>query len=245
MRALKYLNLSFNQLEGRIPNGGVYKNIRSEDLLGNPSLCGTRFLSACNIKRNQTSSHSFSKKTWIILAALGSVFCLILLVLGILLFHRYMKKKKKVNDTEDTNPKYTSALSLQRFHQKDLEHATNNFSPENIIGASSLSTVHKGTLEDGKNVAVKKLNHQFPAESGKCFDREVKTLSKLRHRNLVKVLGYAWESKKLKALVLEHMENGNLDNITYGQMADDWTLSNRIDILVSVASGLSIPAFRL
>lgn len=245
MRALKYLNLSFNQLEGHIPKGGVFKNIRSEDLLGNPSLCGTRFLSACNIKRNQTSSHSFSKKTWIILAALGSVFCLILLVLGILLFHRYMKKKKKVNDTEDTNPKYTSALSLQRFHQKDLEHATNNFSPENIIGASSLSTVHKGTLEDGKNVAVKKLNHQFPAESGKCFDREVKTLSKLRHRNLVKVLGYAWESKKLKALVLEHMENGNLDNITYGQMADDWTLSNRIDILVSVASGLSIPAFRL
>nr|XP_016495461.1 PREDICTED: LRR receptor-like serine/threonine-protein kinase FLS2 [Nicotiana tabacum] len=35
------------------------------------------------------------------------------------------------------------------------------------------------------------------------------------------------------------MEKGNLDNIIYDQMVDDWTLSNRIDILVSVASGLS------
>ncbi|MCD7455152.1 LRR receptor-like serine/threonine-protein kinase fls2 [Datura stramonium] len=124
--------------------------------------------------------------------------------------------------------------SLRRLMSLDLSHNLLTGTLPRAVLASMRSTLEMERL------AVKKLNHQFSAESGKCFDREVKTLSQLRHRNLVKVLGYAWESKKLKALVLEYMENGNLDSIIYGQMVDDWTLSNRIDILVSVASaGLS------
>lgn len=135
----------------------MFDNIRSVDLQGNPSLCGSKFLGSCSIKSNQTSSHGFSKKTRIIL---GPVLVLILLVLGIVLFYLY-KKKQKVKDSEDIIPNYASLLSLRRFYQKDLEQATDNFSPQNIIGASSLSNVYKGTLEGRKIVAVKKLNLHF------------------------------------------------------------------------------------
>jgi LRR receptor-like serine/threonine-protein kinase FLS2 len=56
----------------------------------------------------------------------------------------------------------------------------------------------------------------------------------------VKVLGYAWESRKLKALVLEYMENGNLDSIIHDPEVDQsrWTLSERLKVFISIATGL-------
>ncbi|GMP73900.1 hypothetical protein CsSME_00031491 [Camellia sinensis var. sinensis] len=235
-RNLFYLDLSGNKLGGPIPESGIFKNINASSLEGNQALCGTTsFLSPCS-----TKNYGLSKKTILILAVLGSVSVLLFLVLVLCIFNRYTKKEKP-EGAEYSEPEYASAVSLERFDQKDLEQATDFFSEDNVIGASSLSTVYKGGLEDGQTIAVKKLNlQQFPAESDKCFYNEIKTLSQLRHRNLVKILGYAWESRKLKALVLEYMENGNLESIIHDPCTDHsrWTLSHRIDTLVSVASGL-------
>ncbi|XP_076940248.1 LRR receptor-like serine/threonine-protein kinase FLS2 [Bidens hawaiensis] len=68
----------------------------------------------------------------------------------------------------------------------------------------------------------------------------MKTLAKLRHRNLVKVVGYAWESRKLKAVVLEYMENGNLVMVIHDSGIDrsKWNLSERVNMLVSISKGL-------
>lgn len=235
--SLKHLNLSFNHLEGHVPEKGIFVNIDSSSLMGNEALCGIAFLGSCDKK----GSKKLSKRTKQILLALGSVGVLFALVLTLLII-KYKPGRKKSEGLENTEPPYASAMNLKRFEQKDLETATEFFSEDNIIGASSLSTVYKGLLEEGKVIAVKKLNlHQFSAESDKCFNREVKILSRLRHRNLVKVIGYAWESRKLKALVLEYMENGNLDSIIHDAQMDGsrWMLSKRIEICISIASGLS------
>ncbi|KAI3845758.1 hypothetical protein MKW92_027839 [Papaver armeniacum] len=93
------------------------------------------------------------------------------------------------------------------------------------------STVYKGRLKNETLIAVKKLIlDQFPEESNKCFDRELKTLSCLRHKNLVKIIGYAWESGKLKALVLQYMENGT--------WRSRWTLEERMKVCISVANAM-------
>lgn len=166
---------------------------------------------------------------------------LLLLVLGIVYYKRcWTKRKQKAREMSRVN--CNAALSIQRFDPKDIEIATDFFSQHNIIGASNLSTVYKGRLEDGQIVAIKMLNlQQFAAESDKYFYKEAKILSQLRHRNLVKVIGYAWESRKLKALVLEYMENGSLEQIIHSPSVDrsTWTLSKRIDIFISIAEALA------
>jgi LRR receptor-like serine/threonine-protein kinase FLS2 len=237
LSSLKHLNLSFNHLEGRVPESGLFKNISSSSLVGNPALCGTKSLKSCSKK----NSHTFSKKTTVfILLAIGVVSIFLVLSVVIPLFLQ-RAKKHKTTSTENMEPEFTSALKLIRYDRNEIENATSFFSEENIIGASSLSTVYKGQLEDGKTIAVKQLNFQkFSAESDKCFYREIKTLSQLRHRNLVKVLGYAWESAKLKVLVLEYMQNGSLESIIHNPQVDQswWTLYERINVCVSIASAL-------
>lgn len=144
-------------------------------------------------------------------------------------------------DTENHESVNGSALALKRFSPKELENATGCFSSDYIIGSSSLSTVYKGQFEDGQIVAIKRLNlQQFSANTDKIFKREASTLCQLRHRNLVKIHGYAWESQKIKALVLEYMENGNLDSIIHDREVDQsrWTLSERLRVFISIASGL-------
>lgn len=135
---------------------------------------------------------------------------------------------------------YAVAPSLLRFTERDLEMATNFFSEDNVIGSSGLSTVYKGILQ-GKIVAVKKLNlNSLSGDIDKIFDNELSTLARLRHRNLVKIIGYSWESGKLKALVLEYMEQGSLETVIHDPAADEsrWILSERVNVFTSIAHGL-------
>ncbi|KAI3800674.1 hypothetical protein L1987_28768 [Smallanthus sonchifolius] len=234
--ALKHLNLSFNNLEGRVPETGLFKNSSAIGLLGNPSLCVTNNTKSCVFSTRSDHSHKISV---LITAILGSLGLLLVLFLGILCYHRVIKPIFK--ESGDPDQEYTRGSTLKRFDRKELEDATDGFNESNILGTSSLSTVYKGTLTDGRMIAVKSLNFtEFPAESDKSFNKEMNTLAKLRHRNLVKVLGYAWESGKLKAVVLEYMENGNLDRVLHDSEIDRsrWDLSERVNVLVSVSRGL-------
>nr|GEU50970.1 LRR receptor-like serine/threonine-protein kinase FLS2 [Tanacetum cinerariifolium] len=232
MLTLEHLNLSFNQIEGRAPDTGIFRNVTAVGLVGNPSLCFTNATDPCASSRKQNHSHHLSRKNVLIFAILGFLAVITGLSIAVLRYRHARKPKVK---------EYTPSISLKRFDRKELEDATEGVSEKNIVGTSSLSTVYKGKLQDGTMIAVKSLNfRQFSAESDKSFDREMKILAILRHRNLVKVLGYAWESGRLKALVLEYMENGNLDRVIHDSGVDRsrWNLAERVEVLVSVSRAL-------
>lgn len=83
--------------------------------------------------------------------------------------------------------------------------------------ALMLSTLSKGVLLDGREVAIKrrldvptKLDFQ---ESD--FDSEIQAITQLQHINIVKLLGYCYHGKE-KILVYEYMLNGNLDSLIFG-----------------------------
>ncbi|KAL6897316.1 hypothetical protein ACP4OV_007012 [Aristida adscensionis] len=125
-----------------------------------------------------------------------------------------------------------------RFSFKDLYHATNGFKSKNLLGVGGFGKVYKGVLVKSKlEVAVKRVSHES-RQGMKEFIAEVVSIGRLRHRNLVQLLGYCRRKGEL-LLVYEYMPNGSLDKYLYcGESMPtlDWT--QRFNIIKGVATGL-------
>ncbi|XBI18432.1 hypothetical protein VPH35_060217 [Triticum aestivum] len=125
------------------------------------------------------------------------------------------------------------------FTLRDLEFATNRFAKSNILGEGGYGVVYKGRLMNGTEVAVKKiLNNVGQAE--KEFRVEVEAIGHVRHKNLVRLLGYCVEGIH-RMLVYEYVNNGNLEQWLHGAMSQHGILSweSRTKILLGTAKALA------
>ncbi|XP_022880112.1 G-type lectin S-receptor-like serine/threonine-protein kinase At4g27290 [Olea europaea var. sylvestris] len=150
--------------------------------------------------------------------------------------------KGKMKSEAETGGHNTDAgreedMDLPLFNLATIFLATQNFSVNMKLGEGGFGPVYKGTLEDGKNIAVKTLSK----DSGQGlneFTNEVKLIAKLQLRNLVKLLGCCIEDEE-KILIYEYMPNGSLDSFIFDQTRlyqIDW--SKRFNIICGVARGL-------
>lgn len=105
-----------------------------------------------------------------------------------------------------------SYISAQRFQLKDLKRATGNFDPKNILGRGGCGVVLKGML-DQKEVAVKRFFNDS-SQGAKDLIAEVTTIGNLHHKNLVKLIGWCYESNEL-LVVYEFMPNGSLEKLIF------------------------------
>nr|GLL24034.1 G-type lectin S-receptor-like serine/threonine-protein kinase At1g11300 isoform X3 [Ipomoea trifida] len=130
----------------------------------------------------------------------------------VLLKHRG-KKSSKIMPREDTSQvKLLDELPV--FDFEIIDKATKHFHDGNKLGEGGFGPVYKGILEDGQEIAVKRLS-ESSAQGQKEFTNEVVVLSKLQHRNLVRLLGCCIERGE-KMLVYEFMPNGSLDALLFG-----------------------------
>ncbi|PUZ57844.1 hypothetical protein GQ55_5G461900 [Panicum hallii var. hallii] len=118
-----------------------------------------------------------------------------------------------------------------------LEAATDGFSDGNLLGRGGFGPVYKGVLQDGQQIAVKKLS--LGSRQGvREFLNEVHLLLKVQHRNLVSLLGCCASSGQ-KMLVYPYFPNGSLDHILFNRQKSvqlDWP--KRYQILIGLARGL-------
>ncbi|CAN0921201.1 L-type lectin-domain containing receptor kinase IX.1 [Linum grandiflorum] len=105
----------------------------------------------------------------------------------------------------------------KKFSYKELVAATDNFSEEGKLGQGGFGGVYKGYLKDveAEFVAVKKVS-SGSKQGKKEYISEVMTISRLRHRNLVQLVGYS-HKKGSFMLVYEFMHNGSLDAHLFGK----------------------------
>ncbi|XP_019464269.1 PREDICTED: probable receptor-like protein kinase At5g18500 [Lupinus angustifolius] len=125
------------------------------------------------------------------------------------------------------------------FTLRDLEVATNRFSKDNIIGEGGYGVVYRGQLVNGSPVAVKKLLNNL-GQAEKEFRVEVEAIGHVRHKNLVRLLGYCIEGTH-RLLIYEYVNNGNLEQWLHGAMRQYGFLTwdARIKILLGTAKALA------
>ncbi|KAJ4844691.1 hypothetical protein Tsubulata_020666 [Turnera subulata] len=178
---------------------------------------------------------SSSKKALIGGLAGGAGLVLLLLVVFFVWFKSSRKRKAAPRgDILDA----TELRGPTTYHYKDLKSATNNFSDENKLGEGGFGDVYKGTLKNGKIVAVKKLALGQSRRAKTDFESEVALISNVHHRNLVRLLGCCSKGPEL-LLVYEYMANSSLDRFLFGGRRGLLNWSQRYDIILGTAQGLA------
>ncbi|XP_068338863.1 L-type lectin-domain containing receptor kinase IX.1-like, partial [Pyrus communis] len=178
-----------------------------------------------------------------LLIGLGIVGSLIL-VGGLGLVWFIFCKKRKAVEERDENPFLNNLIDEEiekgagprKFSYRELAQATSNFEEGKKLGEGGFGVVYKGFIKDLHSyVAVKKIS-SGSKQGLKEYASEVRIISRLRHRNLVQLIGWCHEESKL-LLVYEFMSNGSLDSHLFKETRLlSWPA--RYKIVQGLASGL-------
>lgn len=144
----------------------------------------------------------------------------------------YLKKKNA-----DPIENWELELGPHRYSYQELKKATKNFREKELLGFGGFGRVYKGTLPESKTqVAIKRIS-QDSKQGLREFVAEIASIGRLRHRNLVQLLGWCRLRSDL-LLVYDFMANGSLDKFLFEEpkMILDW--EQRFKVIKGVASGL-------
>ncbi|KAJ0096559.1 hypothetical protein Patl1_28375 [Pistacia atlantica] len=194
------------------------------------------------------NSSLFRKETDGVNARKTKIIVSVTVSLGVLLIAASVMTGLVVSRRRKRNPGVTMNLTSinddlergagpRKFSYKDLATATNNFSDDRKLGEGGFGAVYKGYFIDtDMAVAVKKIS-KGSRQGKKEYITEVKTISQLRHRNLVQLIGWCHDGGQF-LLVYEFMPNGSLDFHLFGKKTSPLTWAVRYKISLGLASAL-------
>nr|XP_043636938.1 receptor-like protein kinase isoform X2 [Erigeron canadensis] len=240
------LRLGGNSLGGKIPSSIVelkalgILNLSHNCLTGNPGLCVDCVLNSCEAARDlRRCAHPSAKQKGLTkfqtaMVALGTSTFLFAFVIGIGLMLHCRRREK--HDIEEI---YDDKVDDDSLFYKVME-ATDDLDDRYIIGRGAHGTVYKASLGRGDGVyAVKKLMFGGSKEGSTSMVREIETVGKVRHRNLVKLEDF-WIKKDYGLILYKYMHNGSLHDILHEVHPPpllDWSI--RCNIALGTAHGLA------
>eukprot|EP01018_Ginkgo_biloba_P037135 Gb_05126 [translate_table: standard] len=229
------LNVSFNNFTGDLPDTHFFRELPASDLSGNAGLC-TAGTDDCFelLEEEPQEGHSRISGVKLIISLLFSITG-ILLFLGICLLLRARKMPpKEFEDPEIGWPWHMTPFQKLSFSVEDV---VDRLVDTNIIGKGCSGVVYKGEMPNRDIIAVKKLwPSKKEGQQRDSFAAEVKTLGSIRHRNIVRLLGYC-SNNKTKLLMYDYMSNGSLGSLLHEmRVMLEW--ETRYNIVLGAAQGL-------
>lgn len=159
------------------------------------------------------------------------------------------KNSSAKNDDSSKTPLTKSSNSDYHMYERGnitidievLRQATDNFSENTIVGKGGFGVVHRGQLQDGTNIAVKRMESSAVSSKGlNEFKAEIEVLTTVRHRNLVSLLGFCNNDGE-RLLVYEYMPQGCLGHHLFQWKKNEsppLTWNQRVNIALDVARGV-------
>ncbi|XAR71891.1 Non-specific serine/threonine protein kinase [Bertholletia excelsa] len=257
---LAYFNASYNNFSGSVPTH-LYQKFNSSSFVGNLHLCGYTASTPCpppaspahipgrSAETNRTHHRRHDSRN-IIFIGFG-IFIVVVLCFLVLC---YLTRKTAVSKVKDSQPGGKAGRArpekggegggetggkLVRFEGPVALTEEGLFSAmAEALGKSTYGTAYKATMEDGKQLAVKRLRAKL-TKSRKELEAEVKLLGKIRHPNLLALRAYYFGPRGDKLLVFDFMPRGSLARLLHAQrpgMPLDWP--TRVKIVRGTAQGL-------
>ncbi|KAL0285075.1 UNVERIFIED_CONTAM: Receptor-like serine/threonine-protein kinase SD1-7 [Sesamum radiatum] len=195
-----------------------------------PTFNSTYVVNYSKEEEGQNLKHEF----WVIL--LWTTFAAILLLgtIQCCLKRKFIITKVKGKAASGKTKEWTN---LQVFSLAQIAAATDNFSCENKLGEGGFGPVYKGELDNGLQIAIKRLS-KGSTQGTEELKNELALTTRLQHVNLVKVLGICTEREE-QMLVYEYMPNRSLDMYLFDpvkRLSLDW--QKRVQIIDGVTQGL-------
>ncbi|KAF5750777.1 hypothetical protein HS088_TW03G01117 [Tripterygium wilfordii] len=262
---LTAFNVSYNNLSGVVPSV-LSKKFNASSFVGNLQLCGYSTSTPCPSPHPlilppapaEAPKHHHRKLSTkdIILIAAGVLLALLLLFCCILIccLMRKRSSSKGKNGKADNAGKTQKGVPVSRAEEEaggqmggKLVHFDGPFiftaddllcATAEIMGKSTYGTAYKATLEDGNQVAVKRLREKT-TKGQREFEAEAAALGKIRHPNLLALRAYYLGPKGEKLLVFDYMPKGSLASFLHARGPEttiDWP--TRMKSAMGVARGL-------
>ncbi|XP_044443916.1 L-type lectin-domain containing receptor kinase IX.1-like [Triticum aestivum] len=201
-----------------------------------------------------TSNSNIHKKLVPILASvLVPLLFLLVCATAVLGWRRHKKRRANEDSEEECDDRAdlergVAAGGPRRYMYHELVAATSNFAKEEKLGRGGFGSVYRGHLtltpaaavgsdQDRREVAVKVLSVESSAQGRKEFEAEVRIISRLKHRNLVQLLGWC-DSRKGLLLVYELVAESSLDRHLYNKDGTYLTWPQRYNIILGLGSAL-------
>ncbi|XP_010533231.1 PREDICTED: probable leucine-rich repeat receptor-like protein kinase At5g49770 [Tarenaya hassleriana] len=190
---------------------------------------------------------SKSSNTAIVIGAVvGGIVLLLLLTLAGIYAFRQKKRAERATQQNDPFAKWDTSknsidaprlMGSKAFTFEELKKYTDNFSDANDIGGGGYGKVYRGILPSGQLIAIKRAQ-QGSMQGGLEFKTEIELLSRVHHKNVVRLLGFCFNRGE-QMLVYEYVPNGSLRDSLSGKSGIrlDWT--RRLKIALGAARGLA------
>ncbi|XVE80606.1 hypothetical protein DITRI_Ditri14bG0152700 [Diplodiscus trichospermus] len=224
LQNLVSLNVSFNDFSGELPNTPFFRKLPLSDLESNKGL----YISS-GVVTSADNGHARQARSAVELAmSILISTCAVLVLLAAYLLVRTRFAKNGLMEVDNWEVTLYQKLD---FSIDDIVHDLNS---ANVIGTGSSGVVYRVMIPNGETLAVKKM---WSSEESGAFTSEIETLGSIRHRNIVRLLGWG-SNRNFKLLFYNYLPNGSLSSLIHGAgEGADWEA--RYEVVLGVAHALA------